>query len=126
MKISPLAPNGSPYILEVGLFVGSNHGDLLSNSFMDYLGSWRSVFLSNRIMEISYQIASWIALCHGGRSFCRIESCRFPAGLLRLFPPSFGLVRSWIYFCCVASTYPFIFEGGAFYQGVEGFSAENY
>ena len=68
-----VSPYGSPYILEVGLFVGSDHGDLLSNSFMDRLGSWRLVFLSNRIMEISCQIASWIALCLGGRSFCRIE-----------------------------------------------------
>ena len=44
---------------------------------MDCLGSWRSVFLSNRIMEISCQIVSWIALCLGGWSFCWIESCRF-------------------------------------------------
>lgn len=68
-----IAPNGSPFILEVGPFVESNRGDFLLNSFMDRIGSWGSVFLSNRIMEIFCQIASWIALCLGGRSFFRIK-----------------------------------------------------
>ena len=126
-KVLPaIAPNGSPYILEVGLFVRSDCGDFLLNSFMDRLGSWRSVFLSNRIMEISCQIASWIALCLGGWSFCRIESWRFPVGFLRLLPSVFWFGQIMDLFCCVASTYPFVFGGGAFCQGVEEFSAETY
>ena len=69
--------HGSPCVLEVGLFVGSNHVGFLSDCFVD----------------------------------CIL---------------SFGLVRSLIFFCYVASIYPFVFGGGAFCQGVEGFSAETY
>ena len=37
---SPIAPNGSPYILEVGLFVESNQVYFLSDYFVDWLMSF--------------------------------------------------------------------------------------
>ena len=115
-----IAPNGSHYILKVGPFVGSDRGNFLSNSFMDRLRSWRSVFLSNRIMEISCQISSWIALCLGGLSFYRIESCRFHARLLRFLPSVFwvGQIMDLFLLCCF--NIPFCFGGGAFLSGCGG------
>ena len=106
-----LAPNGSTYILEVGLFVGSDCGDFLLNSFMDRLGSWRSVFLSNQIMEISCQIVSWIPLCLGGWSFCWIESCRFSVRLLPLLPSVFWVGQIMDLFCCVMLQHTLLFLG---------------
>ena len=125
MFLLELAPNGSPYILEVGLFVESDRGDFFLNSFMDRLGSWRSVFLSNRIMEISCQIVSWIALCLGGWSFCWIESCRFPVGLLRWLHSVFwvGQVIDLFLLCCF--NIPICFWGWCFLSGCGGISCRD-
>ena len=57
--------HGLPYILEVNLFVRSDHGDFPSDCFMDRLISQRSIFQSDKIMGISYQINSGVFT--GGR-----------------------------------------------------------
>ena len=52
-----------------------------------------------------------ITLYLGGRSFCRIESCRFPVRLLHLFPSVFWVGQIMVLFLSCCFNIPFCFWG---------------
>ena len=101
-----LAPNGTPFFLEVNTFFRSDHGYSLSDRFtVPHIFSL-SDFLSDQIYEKNYQIASRYPIFFPCQIFCQIRFMEKFYQIASWYPIFFpSQIRSWK-FCIPLYDYP--------------------